>query len=193
MNLVSDFIKVYDDVISEELCRDIIYLYKVNSHFHSKVNNNKRPKFTELNFTANLDKMGNIAGSIHSQILQNLRQLRSVYFSEVISKAFDGVSFIPGKYGWEQLRIKKYSDPSDQFREHVDIGDSVSSKRFVAFLLYLNDGFDGGETEFTTCGLTIKPKSGRVVMFPPTWNFPHQGNKLASGEKYILSTYLNYL
>lgn len=193
MNLISDFIKVYDDVISEKLCKDIIYLYKVNSHFHKKIDNQKRPKFTELNFTSNLDKMGDIAGNVHSTILQNFRQTKNIYFSEVVSKAFDGSSFVPNKYGWEQLRIKHYLKKTDEFREHVDIGDANSAKRFVSFLLYLNDDFSGGETEFTTCGLTITPKSGRVVMFPPTWNFPHQGNRVSDGEKYILSTYLNYL
>ena len=193
MTKLSDFIKTYDQVLPEKICADIISLFDSNKNYQSRVNNNKRPNFTEMNFTANLDKLDASAGQFHSALLDSFRKVKVEYFQTVISKAFDGTSFVPDRHGWEQFRIKKYNKSGDQFKEHVDIGDTSSSKRYLAFLLYLNDNFSGGETEFTTCGLTIQPKTGTVVVFPPTWNFPHQGNKVTSGEKYILSTYLNYL
>ena len=55
---------------------------------------------------------------------------------------------------------------------------------------YLNDVENGGETEFLN--VSIKPKAGTLVVFPPLWMFPHKGNAPISGSKYLLSTYLHY-
>jgi hypothetical protein len=59
---------------------------------------------------------------------------------------------------------------------------------------YLNDVEEGGETEFESeFGFTVKPKQGRMVVFPPMWMFPHRGKQPISNSKYILSTYLHYV
>ena len=31
----------------------------------------------------------------------------------------------------------------DEFKEHVDVGDYASARRFLVFFLYLNDNFGG--------------------------------------------------
>ena len=72
-------------------------------------------------------------------------------------------------------------------------GDSPgmnSSIRAVAFLFYLND--NDGNTLFPLQDLNIKPVSGRVVVFPPTWEYPHKGLPPKSNSKYIMSTYVHY-
>ena len=58
---------------------------------------------------------------------------------------------------------------------------------------YLNDVEEGGSTEFTEFELAIQPKAGSLLIFPPFWMFPHKGNLLKTGKKYLLSTYLHYL
>ena len=54
----------------------------------------------------------------------------------------------------------------------------------------MNDVDDGGHTIFN--GMKIDPKKGRLVMFPPTWMFPHMGEEPISNTKYIMSSYLRY-
>ena len=101
---------------------------------------------------------------------------------------------MPTKVLFEQLRIKKYEPGTeDQFDLHCDIQDHQSAKRYLAFLCYLNEDFTGGTTEFPYHELTIQPKTGRVLVFPPTWQYPHRGLPVIEGEpKYIMSTYLHY-
>jgi hypothetical protein len=38
----------------------------------------------------------------------------------------------------------------------------------------------------------VQPVKGSVIVFPPTWQYPHAGLPLISGTKYIMSTYLNF-
>jgi hypothetical protein len=94
----------------------------------------------------------------------------------------------------EDFRIKKYSyDEGDWFDLHIDANDDQSMQRYLAIFWYLNDIEEGGETDFPMQGMSIKPKQGRVVMFPPYWTHPHRGNKLKKENtyKYLLSTYLH--
>ena len=71
------------------------------------------------------------------------------------------------------MRVKKY-DVGDSFDTHVDVSDYASARRWLAFLVYLNDNFIGGETEFVD-GKMIHPKTGTVLVFPSLWTFPHAG------------------
>ena len=40
--------------------------------------------------------------------------------------------------------------------------------------------------------LNIEPVSGRVIVFPPTWEYPHLGLPPKNDSKYIMSTYIHY-
>ena len=64
----------------------------------------------------------------------------------------------------KNFRIKKY-DVGDSFNKHVDVADYKSARRWIAFLVYLNDNFSGGETEFYPHQQVIHPKTGRVLVF----------------------------
>ena len=47
----------------------------------------------------------------------------------------------------ENIRIKKYlPNDKDEFKTHVDILRALSAKRFLVYILYLNDVEEGGET-----------------------------------------------
>ena len=102
-----------------------------------------------------------------------------------------GSKYIPPFKELEQFRIKRYlTNGNERFDEHVDVTDFDSSIRAVAFLFYLND--NDGNTLFPLHNLNIEPVSGRVVVFPPTWEYPHQGLPPKSNSKYIMSTYVHY-
>ena len=95
----------------------------------------------------------------------------------------------------ENIRIKKYMpNDEDQFKVHVDVVRSMgdSAKRFLVYILYLNDVETGGHTYFPKCDISVKPRAGRLLMFPPFWTNPHAGLKPASGPKYVMMSYLHY-
>lgn len=88
------------------------------------------------------------------------------------------------------LRIKRYlPSAGEAFQLHFDsIGDVAN--RYLVFLWYLNDVVEGGETGFNGLGVEVRPKAGRLLMFPPYWMYQHAGRPPVSGEKFILSTYM---
>jgi hypothetical protein len=123
--------------------------------------------------------------SLHDILISKTFEYRNLYYEFVDERVF------PDKHNFEYYRIKKYrNNGEDLFDTHVDARNHESARRFLSFMFYLNDVEKGGETLFE--GLTITPKRGRLVVFPPLWLFPHKGCCPVSNDKYILTTYLHY-
>ena len=106
----------------------------------------------------------------------------------------------PKKYGWEELRMKKYRVDSNKghgLKLHSDVYSYAHAKRFLCMMVYLNDDFEAGETHFPLFNAKVKPKTGRLFIFPPTWNYLHEGippqppSKI--GAKYFIMTHLVYI
>ncbi len=151
------FIKTYE-VFDESLCKSIIETYE-NCEKKQRVENGGVPDFTQVNL--------NTAGKFDKFV-----QLLCYKTVDVIKRYKkdlpEYVEWFPDRFFFEEFRIKKYDPGSDQFGLHTDVQDHMSAKRYLAFLFYLNDDFVGGETDFPYNELTVQPKTGRVLVFPPT-------------------------
>jgi hypothetical protein len=179
-----DFCAVIDGTMTPELCEQLISLFENNPELHQRFDLNKTPNFTQLNFTQH----SSIDTALHNKVVDHLIAAVQVYRKNVPETFF----WKPG-FSFEQVRIKKYlNDGNDLFDTHVDASSSETMKRFFAFFWYLNDVDEGGETEFLNLDLKVKPKAGRLVMFPPMWMYPHKGHPPISNNKYLLSTYLHF-
>jgi hypothetical protein len=60
----------------------------------------------------------------------------------------------------------------------------------LTLLIYLNEKFEGGETEFPGQTCTVVPRLGRAVIFPH--DAPHRGCTVTEGTKYVLRTEVYY-
>ena len=106
----------------------------------------------------------------------------------------------PNNLGWEELRIKRFrvnEEENHGLEDHVDIYSHAHAKRILCLMVYLNDDFEDGETYFPLFNVKVKPKQGRLFIFPPTWNYIHRGIPPRSpskrGAKYFIMTHLNYM
>ena len=181
MVLTSDFIRVYDDVLDADVCDTLIHIFDTNKDKHERLDEQKKPSFTQYNLTQNSEDYKDI----HNHLIQKTFQYRDDYYEFVDKRVF------PNSHAFEQYRIKRYEpNGEDMFDTHVDVQDHASARRFLSFMWYLNDVPEGGNTVFND--LTIKPERGKLVVFPPLWLFPHRGEPVLECPKYILSTYLHY-
>ena len=62
--------------------------------------------------------------------------------------------------------------------------------RHVLWTLYLNDGFQAGETEFLYQGRKIAPKTGSLLIAPAAFTHTHRGNRPEGGDKYIATSWI---
>tara|TARA_R110000796_G_scaffold22204_1_gene64573 strand:- start:1114 stop:1689 length:576 start_codon:yes stop_codon:yes gene_type:complete len=71
---------------------------------------------------------------------------------------------------------------------HIDV-----TTRVLTWSIYLNDVEDGGETEFLYQSQRIKPKKGKILIFPAAFTHTHRGNPPLTGDKYILTGWWNII
>ena len=171
-------VKVYDNILPNDICKNLIDLFETNVQHQHFINHSNCPCFTQVN-------VNQISTNVVRSLIPCLVEVYDRYRKD--TKNF----YSPPLKELEEFRIKKYDTSGDQrFDEHVDVTDYNSSLRAVAFLFYLND--NDGNTIFPRHGLNIKPVSGKVIIFPPTWEYPHSGLPPKSNSKYIMSTYIHY-
>lgn len=96
----------------------------------------------------------------------------------------------------EALTVLRYR-PGQQFRLHADVLPQVRNQRVATVLVYLNDGFGGGETTFPDHGLTIRPKAGDAIIFDnvdaqgrPLATARHAGEPVRSGVKWLATRWI---
>lgn len=183
------FIRTYDDILDENVCKNMIELFNKDVEHHDRWDRDGRPQFTQVNVTqrAEGDKEHDWMVA-HNQLITVTRAITAHYISDTeIQNEF------PPSNTVEQFRMKKYdADLDDRFEQHIDVGDHDSARRFLVLFFYLNDVEEGGETTFPRLDLKIKPKRGSVLIFPPMWMYPHAGEQPVSNDKYIVGTYLHY-
>ncbi len=81
--------------------------------------------------------------------------------------------------------------PGECYHWHVDGGPGAFSERQLVAIWYLNDvPGPGGETEFPLQQTVIKPREGKLLLFPPFWTHVHRGVTLEKGVKYIATTWI---
>jgi hypothetical protein len=62
--------------------------------------------------------------------------------------------------------------------------------RHVLWTIYLNDGFDAGETEFLYQQRKIRPRTGSLLIAPAAFTHTHRGNRPEGGDKYIATSWI---
>ena len=62
--------------------------------------------------------------------------------------------------------------------------------RHLLWTIYLNDGFDAGETEFLFQQRKVKPSAGDLLIAPTAFTHTHRGNRPQGGDKFIATSWI---
>ena len=73
---------------------------------------------------------------------------------------------------------------------HCEQNGGGQMRRILVYTLYLNDVEEGGETEFLYQQKRYPAKQGDICIFPAHFTHPHRGNPPLSGEKYIMTGWM---
>lgn len=89
------------------------------------------------------------------------------------------------------FNIQMYSPGGHFSKLHSERTSIKTLHRLFAFMTYLNEDFDDGETFFEHYSLSVKPKKGKTLIWPAEWTHAHKGNMVNNGSKYIITGWLN--
>lgn len=203
-----------------------IILMVINHYYlHKKDNNSKdNTEIIEINdFLSNEEidyiinfgkdklKKSKVMLSNNDEIDEDVRKSETAYLDDTL--LIKNIKKRASKYtklNWdnaENLQLLKY-DIYGKYNPHWDYFIEPSSdnykiamkkggQRKYTFLIYLNDDFEGGETEFPKLNKKIKPKKGKAVFWKnllndgtPNDNTLHGGCEVKSGTKYACNLWI---
>lgn len=90
--------------------------------------------------------------------------------------------YISDQGGYPYWHCELYPKPGD--------AQSETLHRTLLWTIYLNDGFDEGETQFLYQRRKITPKTGSLLIAPAAFTHTHRGNMPKNGNKYIATSWV---
>ena len=185
---INNFIGVYDNYITKEECDKAIKLYEDQNKFNNTVNRIGGEQASIL------QKQDQQFFAAETNIDVWWEELKPMMFNfDIALKHYIENTGASDAYGvpfhFTCLKIQKTLPTEGYHVWHIEHGKGFDNEpRAFVFSVYLNDVEDGGETEFLHFSKRVKPKTGRIVIWPAGFPYVHRGNPPLSGEKYILTS-----
>jgi len=93
------------------------------------------------------------------------------------------------KFMIHDCKVKKIKQGAGFHAWHYENGTVSDARRTFVIQVYLNDDFDGGETEFLYQNRREKAVAGDVLIFPCQYTHAHRGNPPIDGDKYLSTSW----
>ena len=186
---LEDYIKIYDNIISEETCDKIVMEYE---HSHEWdlgrlsdgiVDSNIRScdtvymstkKSFDINYTTR-KQLDNIIFEKTGNVLSQYKKDTRCEF----------LKFITTDSGYNLLRYRE----GGFYSQHTDHGKTAS--RSISLSICLNDNYKGGDFAFFDKELTFSLKKGSAIIFPSNFLYPHEIMPISNGTRYAIVTWFN--
>lgn len=184
LSKLGSFIKIYENIIPEDLCNLIISQYE-----------------NDMDWKDSRIEGGNVDKQIRNCQIIPISTQNSISKNELIRKELDNKIFeiasniitdltdkfstisISQDSGYDLLRYTTggfYSQHTDSYTQHP---------RAISCSLCLNDDYDGGEFAFFDRELVYKLKKGSAIVFPSNFMYPHEIMPVTKGTRYSIITW----
>ena len=91
-----------------------------------------------------------------------------------------------------EVKIQKTKIGEGYHTWHCENAEMKARNRILAFMVYLNDVTEGGETEFLYQKCRFKPEKNTLLIWPTQFTHVHRGNPPLSNDKYIITGWVEY-
>jgi hypothetical protein len=191
-----EFIYEIENALPKEVCEELIEKFLKD--------NTKAPASIGGKIDPSMRKSTNIWINRNSNIWGDMTDKLVNFFIDGLNKYFNHLAnsntitnqqvntFLNKELHVELPYVNKSKD-GDYYHWHYDSNnESTPSHRLFSCLVYLNtlEEDQGGCTEFK-CGKKVRPKQGKMLIFPASWTYEHRAAEVKnSGVKYTCGTWI---
>jgi len=183
---ITDFIIRYEKIFSRDECRDIIkhidFFDENCILFEQDLTNRPFQDQDAINVLSDDGITLPTASSICNKIFPKIQPCIDKYL-----KQFPILGL--RKFLIHDCKIKKIKCGGGFHTWHYENGNVSDARRTFVIQVYLNDDFDGGETEFLYQNKREVASAGDVLIFPCQYTHVHRGNPPIDGDKYLVTSW----
>ena len=110
---------------------------------------------------------------------------------EKYAQEYPFLDAIPQTRIFNTFKVQKYNPDECYSALHCE-SMGASLDRVLAWMIYLNDVTEGGETEFPSQNKKFQPRCGDVLFWPAHFTHPHRGIVSKTQVKYIVTGWTVY-
>ena len=175
MSKTNNYIYVREKALSLEQCNSIVDY--INSS-----------KTTFANFYFVLHSSTN--STLHKFLVDVIQKNLDLYVEE---HKFLKTLYAPWGIS-ENYNLQKYLPGQAYYPEHMEHGkDDYDCKRILAWMIYLNDVKDGGETYWPQQDFKKSARTGDLCIWPAGWTHSHYGIVSKTETKYVVTGWCSFL
>lgn len=209
----SDLIVEYKDVLDADKCQEIIKRFEESSLKGEGQAGDRSPSKKKVStdlFISELSEWGDIDSYIYEKFSPFARE-----YLNFLDGSFRGeVRAANSRIMDSGYQIQR-TNPGEYYRWHTDdqysaVYDTITmpipgspdsaccgyQRRLFTYIFYLNEGFSGGRTQFVVGPneddvVSITPETGKLICFPANFLYPHQGEEVVEGSKYLMTGWVS--
>ena len=182
-----NFIFEKQNVVSKETCDNLINLFDCSPYAYLEPHKSIKTGSSVI-LTEEFLHKNDSWKSLYNETMECLGDSIQDYIEDF----YQSLNFI-GQWRNDDYCILTRYNPGESFMDwHCEQGNLRKSSRMMAWMIYLNDVSDGGETVFLNQRHSIAPEAGKVVIWPAAWTHTHKGLVSKTQTKYILTGWFKF-
>ena len=183
MAIESDLIRRYRGAFSSDDCKKIVDY--INTFEKNKLLVHDKDNLHQVDH-----KTTNLSYGYHFPTSSKISQDIIPNFEPCVNEYMEAFSILKQcQFLIYDLKLKKIPMGGGFHSWHFENGSVSYSQRTFVIQLYLNDDFEGGETEFLYQNRREEAKTGDVLIFPCGYTHTHRGNPPIGGIKYLVTSW----
>ena len=181
-----NFIEIYDNALTSEMCKGIIHFFdvappeiKYDGGTSLWVNKNVKDS---TDITMHFDRLTEPDQIIISALRTGIEKYKEKH-TETENVAAWSLTDI--------YNIQKYEPTQGYHFPHCECANGIT-KRILAWMIYLNTVTDKGGTRFTNYDIVTDAVEGRLLIWPAYWTHTHHGVVSPTQTKYIATGWFEF-
>jgi hypothetical protein len=195
MNIKHDnFIGIYENAYSPEYCQSVVNYFEQMAAAGFAVDRHvdeKRLRVDKDDSMIFCQEPSILPLGVSSALF---KEFNDVFWNECYQDYADKFSILRNaeSHNSYYMKIQKTQIGGGYHIWHFESDDRKASNRILAWMLYLNDVEEGGETEFLYLHKRIKTKAGTLLLWPAGFTHTHRGNPPLSNSKYVITGWVEF-
>jgi prolyl 4-hydroxylase len=173
---------------NNKLCSEIIDFFESNKNLHTQGASGAGINLKIKKTTDIVIKPNDLKNEKFEIFKKYINELHKCYFDYQNQWPF--LKTMIKNVNIPSFNIQKYDKGGHFASLHSERTTLNTLHRLFAWMTYLNDVDDGGQTNFSHYGIKIKPEIGKTLIWPAEWTHAHTGEILNSGSKYIVTGWM---